>query len=47
MIAGILIVAGMILSTFTKNFAVFVFFYPALSGVASGLTYVVPMNIGW
>lgn len=46
-IAGVLIVGGMILSTLTKNFAVFVLMYPGLSGVASGLTYIVPMNMGW
>lgn len=46
-IAGVIMIGGMIAATFTKNFALFVILYPGLSGVASGLTYVVPMNMGW
>ena len=46
-IAALINIGGMLLSSITSNYALFVFLYPSLSGIAGGLTYVVPMNIGW
>lgn len=46
-IGGLLLVGGMFASTFVQSYPAFVVLFPSLFGVASGLTYVIPMNVAW
>mmetsp|Transcript_4692 Transcript_4692/g.7994 ORF Transcript_4692/g.7994 Transcript_4692/m.7994 type:complete len:113 (+) Transcript_4692:147-485(+) len=47
MIGGLLGVSGAFISSFTKQFWVFASLYGGLSGIGTGMSYMIPMVVGW